>query len=137
MVGIDVSETMLARAVADTSVAGIDNAAFIRGDAQELLFRDQSFDAVCCFAAFHVFADPMRALDRMTAVLTPGGRIALFTTARNRTAPVRTAESMLMLRSGARMFERREIVDAAQGARLHRGAPRGGGITQFVGGTLR
>ena len=136
-VGIDVSETMLARAVADTSAAGIDNAAFIRGDAQELPFRDQSFDAVCCFAAFHVFADPMRALDRMTAVLTPGGRIALFTTARNRTAPVRTAESMLALRSGARMFERREIVDALKERGFIEVRQRVAGITQFVGGTLR
>ena len=52
-------------------------------------------DAARCFAAFHLFADPMRALDRMTAVLTPGGRIALFTTARNCLAPVRSAESVL------------------------------------------
>ena len=35
-VGIDVSETMLARAVADTADAGLANVAFVRGDAQEL-----------------------------------------------------------------------------------------------------
>ena len=121
-VGIDVSETMLARAVADTTEAGLANAAYVRGDAQELPFRDRSFDAVCCFAAFHLFADPMRALDRMTAVLTPGGRIALFTTARNRSAPVRSAESILALRSGMRMFERRELVDALGRAATSRSA---------------
>src|SRR5947208_12263515 len=72
-VGIDVSETMLARAVRDTQAAGLsDVAAYIRGDAVELPFREASFDTVCCFAALHLFADPMRALDRMTAVLTSG-----------------------------------------------------------------
>jgi SAM-dependent methyltransferase len=135
-VGIDVSETMLARAVADTRESGVDNAAFIRGDAQELPFRDQSFDAVCCFAAFHLFADPMRALDRMTAALTPGGRIALFTTARNRSAPVRTAESLLAVRSGARLFEQRELVEALKARGFIEVRQRITGITQFVGGTL-
>lgn len=135
-VGIDVSETMLARAVADTADAGLANVAFVRGDAQELPFRAESFDAVCCFAAFHLFADPMRALDRMTAVLTPGGRIALFTTARNRSAPVRSAESVLALRSGARLFEQPELVDALKARGFIEIRQRITGVTQFVGGTL-
>src|SRR5919197_916441 len=53
VVGIDVSETMLTKAVEDTREAGLD-VAYIRGDAQELPFRAQSFDAVCCFAALHL-----------------------------------------------------------------------------------
>src|ERR687896_647261 len=114
VVGIDVSETMLARAVADTRDAALDQVAYVRGDAQELPFRNQSFDAVCCFAAIHLFADPMRALDRMTAVLTPGGRIALFTTVRVSSAPLRTAESLLATRSGARLFEQDELVHALE-----------------------
>jgi ubiquinone/menaquinone biosynthesis C-methylase UbiE len=136
-VGIDVSETMLARAVRDTESAGLDNVAYIRGDAQELPFRDRTFDAVCCFAAIHLFADPMRALDRMTAVLTPGGRIALFTTARHRSAPVRTAESLIGRRSGARLFEQHELVDALEARGFENVRQRVAGITQFVGGTLR
>ena len=84
MVGLDVSQTMLERAVADTPGEEV---AYVRGDIGEPIFRDQSFDAICCFAAFHLLADPMHALDRMTQLLTPGGRIALFTTARPRSAP--------------------------------------------------
>jgi SAM-dependent methyltransferase len=136
-VGIDVSETMLARAVEDTAKAGLDNVTFVRGDAQELPFRDESFDAVCCFAAFHLFADPMLALDHMTDALRPGGRIALFTTARNRSAPVRTAESLIALRSGARLFEQNEIVDALKARGFTEVRQRVAGITQFVGGRLR
>ena len=131
--GIDVSETMLTRAVEDTRRAGLSNVAYVRGDAQELPFLDKSFDAVCCFAAFHLFADPMRALDRMTEVLTPGGRIAIFTTARHRTAPVRTAESLLALRSGARLFEEDELVDALSARGFEDVRQRVAGVTQFVG----
>jgi SAM-dependent methyltransferase len=137
VVGIDVSETMLARAVADTRSAGLDEqVAYVRGDAQELPFKGQSFDAVCCFAAFHLFADPMRALDRMTRVLTPGGRIALFTSVRGRSAPLRTFESLVASRGGARLFEPRELVDALEARGFVEVRQRITGITQFIGGRL-
>jgi ubiquinone/menaquinone biosynthesis C-methylase UbiE len=135
VVGIDVSETMLVRAVADTRT-GLDQIAYVRGDAQELPFRSQSFDAVCCFAAFHLFAEPMRALDRMTDVLTPGGRIALFTSVRGNSAPLRTAESLMAARSGARLFERRELVEALEARGFVAIRQRITGITQFIGGRL-
>jgi SAM-dependent methyltransferase len=137
VVGIDVSETMLSRAVSDTRSAGLpDRAAFVRGDASELPFRDRSFDAVCCFAAIHLFADPFRALDRMTAVLNPGGRIAIFTSALGRTAPMRGFERLIQMRSGMRMFEQDEIVGALQERGYADVRQRVAGFTQFVGGRL-
>ena len=136
VVGIDVSQTMLARAVDDTRASGLFNIAYVRGDAEELPLVDDSFDAVCCFAAFHLFRNPWRALDRMTAVLTPGGRIAIFTTARHRTAPVRTAEALMARRSGARLFEEREVVRALEERGYEGVRQRVAGITQFVGGRL-
>jgi SAM-dependent methyltransferase len=136
VVGIDVSQTMLVRAVRDTRRAGVDNVAYVRGDAQELPFVDHAFDAVCCFAALHLFEEPMRALDRMTAVLTPGGRIALFTSVRGRSAPLRTFESIVGSRSGAHLFERRELVDALKERGFGEVRQRVAGVTQFVGGTL-
>ena len=136
VVGIDVSQTMLRRAVEDTRQAALDQVAYVRGDAQELPFLDHSFDAVCCFAAFHLFPDPMAALDRMTEVLTPGGRIALFTSVRGRSAPLRTLESLLALRSGARLFEQRELVSALERWGFVEIRQRITGITQFIGGTL-
>ena len=136
VVGIDVSQTMLARAVEDTRASGVANVAYVRGGAEELPFVDSSFDAVCCFAAFHLFRDPWRALDSMTAVLTPGGRIAIFTTARHRTAPVRTAEALMARRSGARLFEEREVVSALEERGYDDVRQRVAGITQFVGGRL-
>ena len=136
VVGIDVSETMLARAVADTERAGLDQVAYVRGDAQELPFRDQSFDAVCCFAAFHLFADPTGAAKAAEALRADGGRIALFTSVRVRSAPLRTAESLLASRSGARLFEQGELIRALERRGYTDVRQRIAGVTQFVGGRL-
>ena len=136
VVGIDLSETMLAKAVADTREAGLEQVAYVRGSAQELPFRDQSFDAACCFAALNLFEDPMAALDSITRVLTQGGRIALFTSVRGRSAPMRTVESLVGARSGARMFEQDEVVRALKSRGFVEIRQRVTGVTQFVGGRL-
>ena len=134
VVGLDASTTMLSRAVDDTG--GMEQVAYVRGDAQNLPFRDHSFDAVCCFAALHLFADPMMALDSITRVLTPGGRVAIFTSCRNRSAPVRTWESLLARPSGMRLFERDEVVNALEQRGFVQVRQRVAGLTQFVGGRL-
>ena len=134
VVGLDASPTMLSRAVDDTG--GMEQVAYVRGDAQELPFRDESFDAVCCFAGLHLFADPMKALDSIARVLTPGGRVAIFTSCRNRSAPVRTWESVMARPSGMRMFEREEVVEALEQRGFVQIRQRVAGVTQFVGGRL-
>lgn len=135
-VGIDASATMLARAVRDTPADLTETAAFLRGDAIALPFRDQSFDAVCCFAALHLFPEPLLALDHMTRVLTPGGRLAILTSCRTRSAPIRTWDAFLGERSGMRMFERDEIVDALKERGFVEIRRRITGLAQFVGGRL-
>ncbi|HKG16927.1 MAG TPA: methyltransferase domain-containing protein [Solirubrobacteraceae bacterium] len=132
-VGIDASPTMLARAVRDT---GAPNVAYVRGDAVTLPFRDRSFDAVCCFAALHLFAEPFPALDHMTRVLTGGGRIAIFTSCRTRSVPLRALDGLVGARSGMRMFDRDEITDALRARGFREIRRRITGLTQFVGGRL-
>jgi SAM-dependent methyltransferase len=124
---------MLARAVDDTPP---DQVAFIRGDAEALPFRDASFDAVCCFAALNLFADPDTALDHMTRVLTPGGRIAILTSCRLQSAPGRTVGDLVGARSGMRVFEPDEIVDGLKDRGYAEVRQRIAGLTQFVGGRL-
>lgn len=135
-IGIDVSETMLARAVAETTSAALPQVAFVRGDAQDLPFREDVFQGVCCFAALHLFADPELALDRMTSVLAPGGRIAVFTSVRGRSTVLRTWESVVARQTGMRMFERAEVLDALRERGFTDLRQQTTGVTQFVGGRL-
>jgi ubiquinone/menaquinone biosynthesis C-methylase UbiE len=135
-VGLDASATMLARAVRDTERAKL-AIAYVRGDAQMLPFRDGSFAAVCCFGALHVFEDPFVALDAMTRVLTPGGRIAIFTSVRLSSAVGRTVGQAVAARSGIRLFGADELVDALHERGFDEVRQRITGVTQFVGGRLR
>ena len=136
VVGIDASRPMLERAVREARAGGPDNVVFVHGDSAALPFRDASFDAVCCFAALNLFADPFTALDHMTRVLTPGGRIAIFTSCQSRSRPLRTAEAALTARSGLRMFGQDEITGALRERGFGDVRQRITGLTQFVGGRL-
>ncbi len=64
--GLDASRSMLEAAV--RAGGGV---RYVRADAADLPFEDASFDAVCCFAALHMFGDPWAALDQMIRVLRP------------------------------------------------------------------
>ena len=134
--GVDGSRPMLERAVEEAAEEGIQNLAFVHADATALPFVDASFDAVCCFAALNLFAEPFKALDEMRRVLSPGGRIALFTSCRAGTALLRTVETRLAAPAGIRMFERDEIVDALRERGFTDVRQRVSGLTQFVGGRL-
>jgi hypothetical protein len=72
----------------------------------------------------------------MQRVLTPGGRIAIFTTCRSRSAPMRAVESVAVGRSGIRMFEQDEIVEALERRGFTEIRQRLAGLTQFVGARL-
>jgi SAM-dependent methyltransferase len=135
VVGIDASRTMLARGVAELTAAGLSNLALVRGDATTLPFRDASFDAVCCFAALHLFADPFAGLDEMRRVLGPGGRIALMTSVR-RKVTLPPLKPLVERASGMRMFESDEIVDALADRGFVDVRQRLAGVVQFVGGRL-
>ena len=133
--GIDASRTMLERGGADMRRSGLDNVVLIRGDATHLPFRDEAFDAACCFAALHLFPDPFAALDEMQRALKPGGRIALMTSVR-REVTLKPLKPVLERASGVRIFEGDEIVGALEQrgfTGIHR---RLSGMVQFVGGRL-
>ena len=133
--GIDASQTMLERGAEELRGAGVDNLVLIRGDATALPFEDSTFDAACCFAALHLFGEPFAALDEMTRVLAPGGRIAIMTSVR-RQLTVRPLKPLVERSSGMRVFEADEIT-AALAERGYTGIhQRLAGLVQFVGGRL-
>jgi ubiquinone/menaquinone biosynthesis C-methylase UbiE len=109
VVGLDASETMLAQAVGDPRA----NVAYVRGDAVDLPFRDGVFDAVCCFGALYLFDDPWAAVDGMTRVLKPGGRLVILTSRRPTPLPAaRIAGELLRRTTGFTVFGDREVTRA-------------------------
>jgi len=130
VVGFDASATMLARAVRDTRAAP--NVAYIRGDAIRLPFRDGAFDAVCCFAALHLFDQPLEALDAMARVLGPGGRVAILTSARTPLTPAPVG-ALLGAATGLRVFGRDEVTAALEARGFVDVRRRVSGLAQFVG----
>jgi SAM-dependent methyltransferase len=135
VIGIDASRTMLERGAEESRAAGVENLVLIRGDATALPFRDRSFDAVCCFAALHLFADPDAALDEMRRALVPGGRIALMTSVR-RQLTVRPLKPVIERTSGMRLFESDQLIAALEERGFGGIHQRLAGMVQFVGGRL-
>ncbi len=134
-VGIDSSPTMLERGAGELKRSGDANVCLVRGDATALPFAAGSFDAVCCFAALHLFADPLAALSDMSRVLAPGGRIAIMTSVR-RQITLPPLKPVLERTSGMRVFEQGEIVAALQARGFADVHQRVSGLVQFVGGRL-
>jgi SAM-dependent methyltransferase len=136
VVGLDASETMLKRGASDLRRSGLTNLALIRGDATALPFLDDSFDAVCCFAALHLFSDPFAGLDEMTRVLAPGGRVALMTSVQRQLGPRGPLKPIGERISGMRVFGEQEILDALAERGFEDLHQRLSGLIQFVGGRL-
>ena len=129
VVALDASPTMLAQAVRETSAR---NAVYVRGDALALPFKDESFDAVCCFAALYLFSDPMRAIAEMERVLAPGGRIAILTSCHRGPAPLHPVVGLSSFVSGVRVFGRDEITGTFESLGLRDVSQRVTGVAQFV-----
>jgi ubiquinone/menaquinone biosynthesis C-methylase UbiE len=76
VVGIDISEEMVAMARGLAREKGIANTAFERMDAEELAFDASSFDVALCALGLMYVPDPEKALGEIHRVLRPGGRAA-------------------------------------------------------------
>jgi SAM-dependent methyltransferase len=131
VVGIDASATMLDRAVGEESPGVV----YVRGDAVDLPFRTESFDAVCCFGALYLFADPWAAVDGMTRVLRPGGRIVFLTSRRPEMPLVGRASAAFGRATGIRLFGSDEVPEALAARGFIDLRARAYGLMQFVGGT--
>lgn len=129
VVGLDASAPMLATAVRETERA---NVAYVRGDAAALPFRDESFDAVCCFAALYLIEEPSRALAELVRVLAPGGRVALLTSCSRGPVPASLSNAVVRGLSGVRVFGRNDLTGALTEAGLVGVEQRVIGVAQFV-----
>jgi len=77
VVGSDFSEAMLARARTKSKPAGAE-LRFEWGDALELPFADETFDAATVGFGARNFSDLARGLEEMARVVRPGGRVVVL-----------------------------------------------------------
>ncbi len=105
-VGYDASETMLRRAVTGNDGPSV---GYVKGDAADLPFAAESFDAVSCFAALYLMDDPRAVLAECARVLRPGGRLAILTSYDGGAVAVRGLTHLSGWASGVRFFGRDEV----------------------------
>lgn len=76
--GIDFSENMLAKAQFNCGKHALDNVDLHLMDAEQLIFRSDYFDVICCAFGLFFLPDMAAALRHWWRVLKPGGRL-IFT----------------------------------------------------------
>ncbi|MBN1138959.1 MAG: class I SAM-dependent methyltransferase [Anaerolineae bacterium] len=76
VVGIDLSEPLLARAKEAARDAGLERrVSFRKADVGQIPYDDHSFDAVVNVQMLHIVEDPVAMLNEMERVLVPGGML--------------------------------------------------------------
>jgi ubiquinone/menaquinone biosynthesis C-methylase UbiE len=75
VVGVDLTEAMLAIARERIGERGVKNISFRTGDAQSLPFEAQEFDVVVCRLALHHVQQPGKVLGEMSRVCRRGGTV--------------------------------------------------------------
>ena len=108
VLGLDLSEAMLARAVRAETGPQI---GFLHADAQRLPLRDATVDAVVSMAVLQLIPEPAAALAEMTRVLRPGGRLAVLVP----TAGHAGGLWRRMPKGGANVFGEDELGDILEG----------------------
>ncbi len=75
VVGVDLTDAMLAIAKERTQQRGVYNISFRAADAQNLPFESGAFDVVVCRLALHHLEQPLRVLREMARVCRAGGTV--------------------------------------------------------------
>jgi arsenite methyltransferase len=76
-IGVDMTESMAARARAGAATAGLSNVDVRLGDATALPVPDASIDVLISNGVFNLVPDKERALAEMFRVVAPGGRLQI------------------------------------------------------------
>lgn len=77
VLGLDISEKMVAAARAEAAARGSTNTSFCRSDAESLDCEDASFDLALCSLGLMYVPEPAVAVAEMRRVLRPNGRIVI------------------------------------------------------------
>ncbi len=77
VIGVDMTDAMLAKARANAERSGLDNVEFRKGDIESLPVEDNSIDVALSNCVLNLAADKDRAFREIHRVLRPGGRLAV------------------------------------------------------------
>jgi arsenite methyltransferase len=77
VIGVDVTEAMLAKARRNASALGVENVEFRRAEAADLPLPDGAADVVISNGVFNLCLDKPKVLAEVFRVLKPGGRLQM------------------------------------------------------------
>ena len=77
VIGLDMTDEMLALARANATAAGVENVEFVKGYIEDMPLADESVDVVISNCVINLSADKPRVLREAARVLKPGGRFAV------------------------------------------------------------
>ena len=77
VIGVDVTEAMLAKARRNASALGVENVEFRRAEAADLPLPDGAVDVVISNGVFNLCLDKPKVLAEVFRVLKPGGRLQM------------------------------------------------------------
>ncbi len=98
VIGLDISNTMLRRAVVRVNKAGLENVLLIRGDALNLPIATASMQKLNCSGGFHQMPDLPRAIAELARVALPGAHLTTSTFARVQNDPHETRKRKIEAR---------------------------------------
>jgi arsenite methyltransferase len=77
VIGVDMTDAMLAKARANAAAAGLDHVEFRKGEIEDLPVEDDSVDVVLSNCVLNLVGDKDRAFREIHRVLRPRGRLAI------------------------------------------------------------
>ena len=78
IIGLDLSEKELIKARRAARAFNVTNVYFIRGDGEQVCFKEDSFDLVTCNAGLHWMPHKEKCVREMVRVCRKGGKIAVY-----------------------------------------------------------
>lgn len=137
VIGVDVSEPMLRRAVDKAAALNLANITFIHGDACALPLQDGSVDVANCCGALHLFTDVQTVLAELGRIVKPGGRFSASLAWVGRTPWSRIKAALDGQFWRMHFFRREEIEALLDEAGFEPTVHHAHGIWMIVGGVRR
>ncbi len=109
VVGVDLSEAMLGRAVRSVDPRTQPHVRWVRADAARLPFFDGAFDRIHCGGALHFVRDVDAVLAECRRVLAPGGRLVVSSYVGTRRRRVRRVQRLVAPVLNVRLFDREDL----------------------------